>query len=139
MKNHLLEVTFKNYEGYRLIRHCLYEVLRKVMVDSGGMEVALNEAVNNALIHGSCGIKNNSVTVKIDVIKEKRLIVRVKDTGSGFTRKAESEKNAILLESCCSGTMEESGRGLHIMQMMTDYMRYNKLGNEILLMKKIDA
>lgn len=138
MKTHLLQVTFKNYEGYRLIRHCLYEVLRKVMLDSGGMEVALNEAVNNALMHGCDGIKNTRVTVKLDVIKGRRLIVRIKDCGGGFERKERLENKAVFLESCCSGSMEESGRGVHIMQMLTDYMCYNKSGNEVLLMKKID-
>ncbi len=139
MKTHLLQVTFKNYAGYRLMRHCLYEVLRKVMPDSGGMEVALNEAVNNALLHGCDGVRHTRVTVKIDVIKGRRLIVRVEDSGEGFERKENLQNKVGFFETCCSGMMEESGRGLHIMQMLTDYMRYNKNGNEVLLMKKIDC
>ncbi|WP_346356130.1 ATP-binding protein [Azotosporobacter soli] len=138
MKVHLLEVAFRDYDGYRLVRHCLYEVLRKVVLDSGAMEVALNEAVNNALLHGGCEQRHTQVVVKMDVIAGRRLIVRVADGGGGFAHPGKAGNGHGVGETVRDGIMAESGRGLHIMQMLTDYMRYNQAGNEVLLMKRID-
>lgn len=121
-----------------MIRHCLYEVLRKVVVDSGAMEVALNEAVNNALLHGCKGLRNMQVVVKVDVICGRRLIVRVADSGTGFVHDSRITDGQAGIMNARANNMAESGRGLHIMQMLTDYMCYNRAGNEVLLMKRID-
>ncbi len=128
MNENLLEIKFYGLQGFRLIRHCVSEYIRKMLRDKPGlMEVALNEAVNNAIEHGKASIK-----LKLNVIAGKRLVVRVKDQGAGFpgqTLLAKDEKDFEF---------DESGRGIMIMKASADYVRYNRCGNEVLLVKHIE-
>ncbi|MPN37176.1 Serine-protein kinase RsbW [bioreactor metagenome] len=133
---HRLQISFYGQEGYRVIRHCVNEYIKQVLgPHCANMVIAFNEAVNNAIKYGGKS-KKNTVTVKFHLLKGKRLVIRVKDTGAGFDTAQACQAAAVQPDEML---LEESGRGLLIMKAVADYVAYNKRGNEVLLMKKIPA
>ena len=125
---------FAKKEEYEQLRKRIAELLCEADFKTGKLlEVALNEAVNNALEHGS-----GEITLHINVLLDKKLVIRVKDCGSGFTvnRKLEGggEEGAQLKLPSIN---QERGRGIYIMRGLTDALYYNRSGNEILMMKRI--
>lgn len=133
---HKLQISFHGHEGYKVIRHCVNEYIKKTLGNEcAAMVVAFNEAVNNAIKYGGNGA--NTVTIRFRLLRGKRLIIRIKDSGSGFA----------FAESYCPAAKEEvpfediawseSGRGIYMMRAIADYTVYNKRGNEVLLMKRI--
>lgn len=130
-------LTFRTQEDYRQIREVVQEDIRKIVGREYSflVEVAINEAVNNAL-NSNKGHK--PVTLYIRVTSGNRLIIRVKDQGDGFDASKALEKisdsDDYLFEN---KLFDESGRGLSIMKSVTDKVIYNRKGNEILLMKHL--
>jgi anti-sigma regulatory factor (Ser/Thr protein kinase) len=117
----------------------MYKHNRRVLQEIAGsqalyLEIALNEAINNILIHGSgCGC------VKIKRTKRGRVILRIKDSKQGFNAQATLElfrsKTAEEIAEMVS-TME-SYRGILIMKLYTDKFFYNKNGTEVMLVRNI--
>ena len=102
---------------------------RNAPFQASGLEVAVNEAVNNGLKSGS------SVLVKARCVGRK-LIIRVKDDGLGFDTKIFNSK--LELDNEFTELLEaEGGRGILLMRLFCDRVIYNAVGNEVLLMKKI--
>jgi len=98
------------------------------------LEVAINEAVNNAFYY--CG----RVHIKMRRVGG-RLIIRVKDFGSGFNiQQANAQLNKDMYEKEFDELLEgEGGRGILLMMLFCDKVIYNAKGNEVLLMKKIKS
>lgn len=132
-----LQISFHGQEGYRVIRHCVNEYISQILgPHCATMVIAFNEAVNNAIKYGEINGKN-IVTIKFTLLKGKRLVIRVKDHGTGFDlTKAYCDTSADQFEEI---VLAESGRGIPLMKAIADYVTYNKRGNEVLLMKKISA
>ena len=112
----------------------LQKAIRRKLADIAGnqavqLEIALNEAINNVLMHGS-GEGHFSIK-RIG----RRIVMRVKDARMGFDAQAvlqpfaekQSEEIAEELLSC------ETGRGVLIMKLFTDVVCYNRSGSEVLL------
>jgi anti-sigma regulatory factor (Ser/Thr protein kinase) len=98
------------------------------------LEMAVNEAVNNAFGHNY--FEGKEVTIKINVIGYKKVVIRIKDTGPGFPGNKELAKLSSIGESYFQNIlMQESGRGIMCMIIATDYITYNKEGNEVMLLK----
>lgn len=101
------------------------------------LEVALNEAVNNAIRAAGRQDDCFKVTLKMNTVG-RRVIIRVKDSGPGF-----AGNGAIASLDGCSADLfekaifQESGRGLMIMKACFDDVIYNCQGNEVLLAKKL--
>lgn len=129
MKERMLEICFRDYDGYKMVQDCVLQYIKQVLrCPNPSIEVALNEAVNNALCHGA----GKRVIIKLGIIGGKRLVIRVKDKGGGFAA-------GKYLESEEEDLFSESGRGIYLMKMLTDCLRYNKKGDEVLLMKRISV
>lgn len=121
------------------LRLCLEQVSNKL---SGNeltlLEIAINEAINNALKYGLAKASDPTVTLSICLHSSECLLVRVKDRGSGFcarsTLKTLSSKDSEKDEEWQWGA---SGRGLFIMERVMDQVRYNAKGNAVLMLKSI--
>ncbi|MCX7921723.1 MAG: ATP-binding protein [Clostridia bacterium] len=138
MKGYFLEIKFKGHNGFKRVRHCIIEYVRELLPDDYFlMEVAINEAVNNAVKHGTINSKYQTVTLKLDIIKQKRLIIRIKDSGEGFNVEHLLYKlrNRDISDS---SLMDESGRGVLLMLHAADLVKYNKKGNEVILVKRLN-
>ncbi|MBP2626988.1 MAG: protein,PAS protein,PAS protein [Firmicutes bacterium] len=127
----------ENSEELEQAQTCISEFLEDHIPDAVMLEVAINEAVNNSFRMGG------RVRVKLRRVGG-RLIIRVKDNGPGFrTREVNDQlKKAMHDEEFDAAfdqlLLEESGRGILLMQMLCDRLIYNSKGNEVLMMKKVD-
>jgi len=120
--------------------------------------IALQEAIANGMYHGNLELSNEQIeearesllaqpasdvierrrrqspyqdrTISIDArMTPEKLEVRVKDEGPGF--------DVSAAEALLNGAPRvlEGGRGLRLMRIMMDEVRYNESGNEVLLVK----
>ncbi|WP_102274966.1 ATP-binding protein [Cytobacillus massiliigabonensis] len=133
----ILQLRFRTHEEFCLLRSLIKADVQNIfgVNDSFLMEVAINEAVNNALCANH---SMNPITLSLRIASGKRLIVRIKDAGEGFnvskTLKEITSSPELLFEK---NLTSECGRGLSIIKMATDKMIFNQKGNELLLMKYI--
>ncbi len=137
MINQVMTLKFNGYNGFKHLRQLINEYLRKI---SGQelplMEVALNEAVNNAIAHSP---DDSAVRLKINIIRERVLVIRVKNQGKGFAAQRYLTKQGSMDKNPFDTTVwNESGRGMLIMKALADCVVYNKQGTEVLLAKYID-
>jgi len=98
----------------------------------------LVEALRNAVLHGGGGAtearRRDDTTRSIQVEAEFTLeaaIFAVRDPGPGFDAKAvvDPRLNPVLLTG-------DKGRGLALIQLFMDEVRFNDLGNEIIMLKR---
>lgn len=128
-----IEMQLSGIDDFILFQETIGSILQKILPHSHIlMEVALNEAVNNALKHGIQENSKNLVFLKISM-NQKRLIIRVKHTGTGFPG---NQKLAQIKQGKYKHNLSaDSGRGLFMMCQIADEIKYNKKGNEILIVK----
>ena len=98
--------------------------------DAFRMELAVNEAVDNAIRHGNRG--DSSAVTRLNVSDDgQELVVEVQDQGAGFQLEAVqplSERNLALAEG---------GRGVALMQRLMDEVRVEtRDGRNCVRMKK---
>ena len=80
--------------------------------------LAVTEATTNAIIHANkCDI-NKVVTVDVDV-KNSKLIIKVKDEGEGF------DPSVIPDPTEPENLLKDSGRGVYLMKVYMDDLKYN--------------
>lgn len=96
--------------------------------------VALNEAINNANLYRS---KATGVEVKLRATA-RRFLARVKNDGEGFDA---HEKLRLIRHSSGQaynlGDCVEGGRGLILIESVSDVLIFNEKGNELLFTRKI--
>lgn len=97
------------------------------------LEMVVNEAVNNVLLHGSGQGK-----LCLKLTKDKRVVLRVKDLKTGsvagsILKEYESKPVEDLLVMMTS----ECGRGILLMKLYTDFIYYNRDGSEVLMVRKL--
>ena len=93
------------------------------------LEIALREALANAVIHGNEEDAGKSVFVRCYGADEKTLIL-VRDQGPGFEPKEIPDpRNKERLQL-------DHGRGLFLMRALMDRVEYRKDGREVLLFKR---
>lgn len=138
MSKYILQVCFQGRDGYKIVRHGISEYFKHLLGDgASSMLVAFNEAVNNAIEYGCRDTEHPVVSVRIGIIKGRRLIIRVKDSGGGF-KLDRSLCLAINVEKVLAESiLAESGRGILLMKQFSDQIFYNRPGNEVLLMRRI--
>ncbi|WCK53930.1 ATP-binding protein [Aneurinibacillus sp. Ricciae_BoGa-3] len=135
-----LQFRFKDLGGFSCIRRCISEYIRQVLPEEGCMmDVAVNEAVNNAINNGRRS-GEKFITLKMRIMNGNKLIIRVKDEGPGFaarrTVETFSKQGSRLFDK---GLLDESGRGIKIMLTVADSILYNRIGNEVMIIKRVPA
>jgi serine/threonine-protein kinase RsbW len=93
-----------------------------------GLLLAVSEAATNAFVHGNKS--DGSKIVTLDVTKENhRLTIRVKDQGKGF------DPAKIPDPTEPENLLKDSGRGIYLMRIYMDDIKYNftPTGTEIIL------
>lgn len=99
------------------------------------IRLVIDEAVNNAIIHGHNETLENPITnlkIRFSAGPE-RLMLTIEDTGSGFDHRhipdPTSEENLMSI----------NGRGIFLMRNVMDDVVFNESGNRISLLKKLDG
>ena len=88
------------------------------------MMTCLNEAVNNAIVHGNHEDPNKKVIVNAE-IDGRRIIWTVTDEGTGF------DPDKIPDPTAAENLENLSGRGVFIIKHLADQCIFNGTGNEI--------
>ena len=87
------------------------------------LELALREALNNAILHGNDNLQTKSVQLDL-AIGRKYIRITVIDQGPGF-----SWRKARRLQIPDSDAT--SGRGLYIISSCSDKISYSRVGNRL--------
>jgi len=97
----------------------------KVSEDSfANMMTCLNEAVNNAIVHGNKLDPDKKVIVNADV-DAKRAIWTITDEGEGF------DYNHLPDPTAEENLEKPTGRGVFILKHLADQCIFNSSGNEV--------
>ncbi len=98
-------------------------------IDRFAVEIALDEAFMNALLHGNRENKTKRIEVTYEITPD-QIILSVADEGNGFSPKSvpDPRKTEYLTKS--------SGRGIFLIRNFMNDAFYNEKGNKI-TMKKI--
>ena len=94
------------------------------------LEIALREALANAVIHGNEEDESKGIFVRCYGSAGKTLLILVRDEGAGF------EPNDIPDPRHTDRVQLDHGRGLFLMRALMDHVEYRKRGREVLLFKR---
>lgn len=94
------------------------------------IEIALREALENAVIHGNHEDPQKQVHVSCRCVAEEEVSILVKDEGQGF------DSNAVP-DPTSQGALELShGRGIYLMRVFMDEVRFEQNGTVVHMRKK---
>lgn len=111
----------------------LIEESRCVAGEELSVELALREALNNAVLHGNRLDPSKLVRVYCRCEWSKGLSVLIKDQGSGFDPSATPDPSAV-------GSLQaEHGRGLLLMRSQMDEVSFGCGGREVRMRKRVSA
>ena len=94
------------------------------------IEVAVNEALANAVEHGCGHDASKEVSVTVECDPRKGMLIIVRDPGTGF------EPKQIPSPIVGERIYADHGRGIFLINELMDEVRYEKNGTEIWMMKK---
>ena len=120
-------------ESITLLENLIEEVADKYQISEdtfANMMTCLNEAVNNAIIHGNKLDPDKTVIINADV-EHKRIIWTITDEGPGF------DYNNLPDPTAPDRLEELTGRGVFILKHLADQCIFNASGNEVELHFKI--
>lgn len=135
------DFVFNKVEEFHLLKDKIVNALKMANVnDYEIVWMALIEGINNAWLHGNKCNESKNICVSIKKIRNKRLVFRIKDEGSGYKGNDKIKKfSGVIEEEFEKRLFDESGRGLLIMMKVFDYVKYNQFGNELFLVKNINV
>ena len=112
----------------------LIELAREVKCNSEHLEhveLALREALVNAIVHGNRQDPRKRVTVRCFCQPDRGMLLAVEDEGPGFDpRRVPDPRNAECL-------LETHGRGLFLMRHLVDHVRISRSGRRVTLVKRL--
>lgn len=94
------------------------------------VEIALREALNNAVVHGNRLDANKIVHVRCRCTVGKGIFITVSDQGAGFD--LDPVPDPLSVENL----MAEHGRGIHLMKLLMDEVRFERRGAEVRMAKR---
>ena len=119
-------------ESLRLVEKFVDDVSNELKLSNeiyGNLLIAVLEAANNAIVHGNK--LDESKKVKIELLKEKdRLVIIVKDQGPGF------DYNNIPDPTAPENIEKITGRGIFLMQKLSDDIEFSENGTVVKLIFK---
>lgn len=129
---HLLEICFASIQEFAPHRDEIRRIFFEDLGERRGMRffVALNEAVNNALIHGMAGAPDEKVRL---LIRDKgdRVCAHVKTFGGKFSHDMRADRTVF------DDRTSESGRGVQIILHVVDGCDLRESGGLVsMFMKK---
>jgi serine/threonine-protein kinase RsbW len=108
-------------------------VVREMKVVNGkedAVELSLQEALANAVIHGAKEDPTKTVECLVSRDEERGILIIVRDPGTGFTPEA--------IPGCTLGenVYSNHGRGIFLINQLMDKVEFRKNGTEIHMIKR---
>ncbi len=127
-----IKSEIKNIQEVEKLIDTISEELKLNKTLYGNVLISIFEAVNNAILHGNKQEENKDVNIKIKHDdKERKLLIYVKDQGSGFNYynipDPTSEQN---IESV-------NGRGIFLMKQLSDGIIFHDNGSMVEIIFKL--
>jgi serine/threonine-protein kinase RsbW len=94
------------------------------------VELAINEAIANAVVHGCRNDPRKQVRICVACEDEHGMLVVVRDPGTGF------DPSTIPSPVMCERVFESHGRGIYLINSLMDEVRFERGGTEIWMRKK---
>lgn len=94
------------------------------------VETALREAVANAVLHGNHQDARKKVRVCCSCLRDGGLLLTVKDEGEGF------DPAKVPSPLVGENVLAEHGRGIYLINLLTDEVRFERGGTEVYILKK---
>ena len=94
------------------------------------VELALREALNNAVVHGNRLNAQKLVHVRCRCAVGKGISITVWDQGAGF------DLNAVPDPLSVENLMADHGRGIHLMKLVMDEVSFERRGAEVRMVKR---
>ncbi len=83
-----------------------------------GLLLSITEATTNAIIHANKSNPTKKVFIDVQV-ENNKLIIRIKDEGPGF------DPESVPDPTTPENLLKDSGRGLYLMKIYMDDLKYN--------------
>jgi len=103
------------------------------------VKVILNELINNAIKHGNKNRIEKNIEVIVALSQNHKLFIVVEDCGNGYDLHNIQEitsNNGEIID--ISTDLCENGRGIMIVKSLSDKVRVNKKGNQIIVRKNLN-
>lgn len=114
-------------ENLRIVERTIDEISADYNLNSeiyGNILIATIEAANNAMLHGNKLDENKNVNIVFSVL-EKKLMITVKDQGTGFDY-------AHIPDPTSPENLEKiNGRGVFLMERLTDSIAFFENGTKV--------
>ena len=97
------------------------------------VEVALREALVNAIVHGNEEDPNKLVYVKCRCTRDGEVSITVQDEGNGF------EQGAVPDPTSPDNQLRTNGRGIHLIRTLMDEVDFEEGGSVVHMRKRANA
>ncbi len=94
------------------------------------VEIAVREALANAIIHGCKSDAGKTVQVCVACDTSRGILIVVRDPGRGF------EPAKVASPTAGQNVFSDHGRGIYLINELMDAVHYERGGTEIRMMKK---
>ena len=94
------------------------------------IQLALNEALANAVVHGAKADPSKSIECEVSCDESRGVLIVVRDPGKGFD--PDSIPNPIKGKNIYS----DHGRGIYLINQLMDEVKFLKNGTEIQMLKR---
>ena len=97
------------------------------------IELALQEALANAVVHGAKEDPDKVVECLVACDEQRGIIIIVRDPGEGF--------NPETIPACTVGenVYSNHGRGIFLINQLMDEVKFHRNGTEIHMVKRVDS
>ena len=112
----------------RLMR--LIEGSHCITGEESAVELALREALNNAVVHGNRLDARKLVHVRCRCAVGKGISITVSDQGAGF------DLNTVPDPVAVENLLAEQGRGIHVMKLSMEEVSFERRGAEVHMVKR---
>jgi serine/threonine-protein kinase RsbW len=111
----------------------IMEAVREIKCANGkedAIELALQEALANAIIHGAKEDPSKTVECLVACDEERGILIVVRDPGKGF--------DPGMIPKCTVGEnlYSDHGRGIFLINQLMDEVKFTKNGTEIHMVKR---
>ena len=97
------------------------------------IEVALREALVNAIVHGNEEDPNKFVYVKCRCTRDGEVSITVEDEGNGF------EHETVPDPTSPDDRLRSNGRGIHLIRMLMDEVDFEQSGSVVHMRKRANV